>query len=243
MADFEITHESKPSEVLIAGFSNVGLAGLTAADFLVTHLELVETGHVDAHALPSITPFVNGRPRHHTRLFSTDEIDLTVLVSELFVPIEAANSFSQAVLGWVEDNGVEEVVVFSGVPIPHGPEEHRTFYVATEDYPEHRLTDANVPPMGSGFLDGVNGALVERGMNSDLRVSIIVTPVHRRTPDVEAAIRLVETVTTMYDVPVDVSPLETFARELTQYYTELHDRLEKESDRTDRSLGEDRMFM
>ena len=45
---FAITHETKASETLLAGFSAFGLAGLTAVDYVVDHLDLEETGHVTA---------------------------------------------------------------------------------------------------------------------------------------------------------------------------------------------------
>jgi len=59
---FQITHETTPSERLVAGFSSFGLAGLTAANFLIDQLELEETGFISTEALPRITPFENGTP-------------------------------------------------------------------------------------------------------------------------------------------------------------------------------------
>lgn len=240
---FEFSTEQPPSNVVVAGFSQIGLAGLTAVDFVADHLDLVETGHVTASGLPTLTPFEEGRPRHHTRLLSRDDLDVTVMTGELFVPIQAARAFSDAILDWVGSNDVDEVVVLLGVPIPHGPEEHQTFFVATDDYRRHRLQETSLTPMGNGFLDGINGALVERGMSTDLRVGVLVTPVHAPTPDVDAAIRLVEAVDGLYDVGVDTGPLRAFGEEIAGYYTELQEHLERRADSGDNQPSEDRMFM
>lgn len=237
--DFTVSHREEPSETLLAGFSAHGLAGLTAVDYLVDHLGLSERGHVSVEGLPSITPFEGGRPRHHTRLFSRDDLDATVLVGELFVPAPVGEQFCDAILDWTEANGVREVAVLSGVSIAHGPAEHRTYYIATDDYRERRLADASIPPMGNGFLDGVNAALVERGLNSPLGVGVYVTPVHQQVPDVEAAIRLVEAAAEVYDLDVDPEPLEGFADQVQQYYAELADRIEER--RTEAT--DDRMYM
>lgn len=237
---FEVTHETDPSSSLIAGFSTFGLAGLTAVDYLTEHLTLTEAGHITTDALPSITPFEEGVPRHHTRLFSHDESDVTLLVNELFVPPWAADSFSEAILEWADGNGVEEMTILSGVPIPHGPEDHRTYYVATADYHDANLRDTDIPPMGKGFLDGVNAGLVGRGIESDLQVGVFLTPVHAQAPDVEAALRLVDAVQRVHDLAVDTSELEAFAGEVQQYYSELADRLDRVRDE---HVGEDRMFM
>ncbi|NHN59100.1 MULTISPECIES: proteasome assembly chaperone family protein [Halorussus] len=238
-ASFEITAENT-QETVIAGFSQFGLAGLTAVDYLVDHLDFEQVGHITADQLPAITPFENGEPRHHTRVFSHEEAGLSVLVGELFVPPWAAQSFGEAVLEWTETGGIDEMTVLNGVSIPHAPEEHDVFYVATDDYRDHRLADADVPAMGRGFLDGVNAELVGRGMESDLRTAVFVTPVHAQAPDVEAAIRLLNTVGRVYDLDVDTGPLEEFAGEVQSYYEGLAERL---SERAESDIAADRMYM
>lgn len=236
---FSFTHESEPSDTLVAGFSAYGLAGLTAVDYLIDHLELEEYGHVTAEGLPSITPFEKGQPRHPTRLYSGEDLGVTVLVGEQFVPSAFGEQLATSVLDWTERNDVSEVAVLSGVPIPHGPDAHRTFYVATDDYQEARLDDSGITAMESGFLDGVNATLLERGMESPLGVGVFITPVHAQVPDVEAAIRLVETVDDVYDLGVDSGPLETFAADVRRHYEDLAERIEeREPDGT-----YDRMYM
>jgi len=210
--EFQITHDADPGQTLIAGFSGFGLAGLTAVDYLVDQLDLTGAGYVTVDELPAITP--NGTPRHHTRLFTSSDVDVTVLVNELFVPVGAAESFAGAILGWMDAHGVEEVGVLCGIPLPHGPEDHRVFYVATEDYQERRLEDVDIPGMGNGFLDGVNASLVGRGIDTDLRTGVFVTPVHAQMPDVEAAIGLVDTADTVYDLGVDTGALQGFAEQI-----------------------------
>ncbi|WP_266077871.1 proteasome assembly chaperone family protein [Haladaptatus caseinilyticus] len=239
-ASFEINADEEPSVTLLAGFSEFGLAGLTAVEYLVEQLSLEQTGHITAEKLPTITPFENGQPRHHTRLFSRPDLDVTILVGELFVPVWAADSFADAILDWTGANGVEEIAVLSGVPVPHGPEEHRVFYIATEGYRRNRLDGIDVPGMGRGFLDGANATLVGRGIDSDLETGVFVTPVHARTPDVEAALRLIDAISDVYELAVDTGPLEAFADEVSEYYTELAARVEAAND-ADRP--DDRMYM
>ncbi|WP_188976256.1 proteasome assembly chaperone family protein [Halocalculus aciditolerans] len=239
-ASFEVMQDTEPSDTLLAGFSQFGLAGLTAVDFLVDHLDLEQTGYVAADSLPAITPFENGTPRHHTRLFSRDGLDLTLLVNELFVPTVAADSFADAILDWTEANGVGEVAIASGVPVAHGPDEHRTYYVATDDYVDDRLAGHDVPPMGTGFLDGVQGRILQRGIDSDLAAGVYITPVHERVPDVEAAIRLTQTVSDVYGLDVDTSPLEAFAKEVADYYAELARRVEAVAEQ---QKPDDRMYV
>ena len=236
---FNVSHDAAPQESLLVGFSSFGLAGLTAVDYLVDQLEMDEVGHISATGLPSITPFVEGRPHHPIRLFSRDDLDVTVLEGELLVPPFAGESLSEAILDWTAEHDVHDIAILTGVPMAHDPEEHRTYYVATDDYHDRRLTETDVQPMGQGFLDGFNATLLEQGMDSSLGVGVYITPIHPQPQDVEAAIRLVETISTVYGLSVDAGPLRTFAEEIQKYFTDLAERLEVRPE----ELPEDRMYM
>lgn len=230
-----------PSDTLVAGFTQFGLAGLTAANYLTERLDLEEVGHVTVDQLPAITPFEDGTPRHHTRLFSRPDAEVTVLLGELFVPPDVAGPFGEAILEWTDEAGVEEVVVLSGIPMSHGPEDHRAFYVASEDFQAARLQgDHGVPPMGGGFLEGVNGELLQRSMDSPLKTCVLTTPVHPQAPDVEAALRLLEALDAVYGLDLDTDPLQEFADNVARQYEELAARLEAQQQE---SVHDDRMYM
>jgi len=238
---FEVVQDREPTgDALVCGFSSFGLAGLTAVDYLVDQTSLEQCGHVRADAA-TITPFESGRPRHPIRLFDSPDLKTSVLVSELWLPPAVSRAFSERLLDWTGAVDIEELLVMQGVPVPHGPEDHRTFHVATDDYREHRLGEATDPPgMGTGYLDGVPSSLLADGMDSSLRVGVFVTPVHEQAPDVAAALRLIETLVSVYDLDVDTAPLEAFAADIQQYYENLAARLDQAPDE---QLPDDRMYM
>jgi uncharacterized protein len=133
-----------------------------------------------------------------------------------------------------------EAAILSGVPIAHGAAEHRVLHVATSDYRTARLEDADVPPMANGFLDGVNASLVGRGIDTQPAAGVFLTPVHERVPDVEAAIRLVDTIAEVYELDVDTAPLKSLKAEVQRHYRALGDRLAAV---LERDCPDDRMFM
>jgi hypothetical protein len=154
--------------------------------------------------LPSIAPFSGGLARHHTRLFSRPDIDLTVLMGELFVPLGAADPFGSAIVEWTERNAVEEIAVLSGVPSSTAP----------------RPTGASTS----------RPTITARS----------TTPVHARSPDIDAALRLLETVEDVYDLDIDTGPIEEFAASVSAHYERLAEHVQdtREDDRYD-----DRMYM
>ena len=165
--EFTVQSESDGSDTLLCGFSEFGLAGLTAVDYLTKQLELEQVGHVSVDQLPTITPFEHGTPRHHSRLFTRDDLDVTVLVGELFVPAFAADAFAAELIDSSAAADTEEIVILSGVPVAHGPDEHRAFHVSSPDYQAtHDLAAHDIERMVGGYLDGINGTITARGLGS-----------------------------------------------------------------------------
>jgi uncharacterized protein len=246
--EIAVPEDIDPGQTLLVGLSNPGMAGVTAADYLVRHLDSEKIGHITPEELPAITPFEDGKPRHHTRLYNLTEIDLTVLVGELFVPVWAARPFTDALIEWISTNRIEEVVLFHGVPFPHGPEEHAVFYVASNAYRERRLLETDLLPLRGGFLDGVAGELISKSIDGEIPpVGVYVTPTHPPGPDIDAAFRFFDAIEAVYGVEVDRTDLEQQSEELKEYYANLAERmagLEDEAQQSrNREYPEDRMYM
>lgn len=232
---------------LFVGLSNVGMAGLTAVDFLVSHLEFERIGHVQARGLPDITPVEDGVPRHPMRVYASPQGEYCVLLSELFVPVWAADAFADGILAWIDSTGIDEMAVFHGIPFPHGPEEHDVFYVATPTYRDRRLEGTDVPPASGGVLDGVAGELAARSLDGEAPpLGAYVTPTHPPGPDLEASLRYLDLLRTVYGLEIDDDQLRERAAELQRYYAELADRmasLEAQEGPGSQNFPEDRMFM
>jgi len=240
--------EQATGETLVVGQSHFGMAGVTAVDYLVRHLDSTAVGHVTAETLPAIAPFEAGVPRHHSRLYDLEDLPVTVLVGELFVPVPAARAYTDAILEWANDRPIEEILVLHGVPFPHGPEEHEVFYVATPEFAERRLVDQSLQPLKGGFLDGVVGELVTRSLDDAAPdTGVFITPTHPPGPDVDAALKLLAASETLCGFDVDETELREFGEQLQQYYEQLADRMATIAEGED-SLGshdypEDRMYM
>jgi uncharacterized protein len=242
--DVTVPSDVDPGQTLLVGLTTPGMAGITAVDYLVRNRPTEVIGNVSPEGLPAITPFEDGEPRHHTRLYNLTDVDATVLVGELFVPVPAARAFAEALAEWIETNRIEEVALLHGVPFPHGPDEHATFYVATEPYRETRLEGTDLQPLKGGFLDGVAGELVSAGMDGTIPpTGVYVTPTHPPGPDIDAAVRFLDSIERAYGVDVDRDELERRSEEIKQYYAGLADRMAAFEAEATQEYPEDRMFM
>lgn len=231
---------------LILGLSNLGLAGVTAVDYLVRHLDSTEIGHIAPEDLPAIAPFEDGVPRHHSRLYALDGTDLMVLVGELFIPVPAARPYVDALLEWTDDRGIDELAALHGVPFPHAPEEHDVFHIATPGYRDRRLGGDVFTPLKGGFLDGVVGEVVTRSLDAAAPgAGVFVTPTHPPGPDIEAALRLLDALERIYAFEVDETELRELGEQMQQYYEQLAERMAKPGEEAlgSHDYPEDRMYM
>lgn len=57
----DVQHEMNLSETIIAAFSNPGMAGLTATEYLMSQLDM-QQGYIKVDQLPSIAPFRTAVP-------------------------------------------------------------------------------------------------------------------------------------------------------------------------------------
>ncbi|WP_324757877.1 proteasome assembly chaperone family protein [Haloarcula montana] len=244
MADhprFELTASPEPVETLIVGVSTYGLAGLTAVDYLTDERPMEQVGYLTGGDQPVITPFQDGSPRHHTRLSVDTERSIGVVVGERMVTVEAATGVADAIETLCERTETETVVILSGVPVAHGPDDHVPFYIATEGYRSSFLEDADIRPMGNGYIDGLPAELLDRGIEgAGLDVGVFTTPVHAQTPDAAAALRLLDVLSAVHDIDIDTGPLKTFAASVESHYQALAERLDSERDT---GVPDDRMYM
>jgi len=131
--EFDVAPDAVAGSRLVVGTASPGMVGLSAVDYLVTHADTTQIGQVTARGLPDVTPFSDGTPRYPSRLYSVADVDVTVLLSEVFLPVGVGEPFVDALVDFTDGHGIEEVTVVYGVPFPPGPDEHAAFYVATEE--------------------------------------------------------------------------------------------------------------
>lgn len=223
MADeltLDIDTDTPPAETLIVAFPGPGLAGVSANQYLIEQLGLEETGHIQAAGLPAITPYVHGRPYHHTRLFSTESFGYTVLISELPIPLQLSEPFGRILLEWIDDSVVDEVVLLTAIPTLESTAD--LYYIASDDYRERRLDDTSIQPMEGGYLTGVNASLTAQAIDTSLRVGVLASSVNPwQAMDGAASLRLVEGLNSIYGLDVDTTELRAFAERTRQHYEQL----------------------
>lgn len=246
--DITLTSPVESGGTLLVGLPSPGLAGLTALNQLVSQPQADEIGYLSAEGLPAITPFEDGVPRHHTRLYNLQNADITILTGELFIPPWAASAFTTTLREWTTTAEIDEIAILHDIPYPHGPEDHATFYVATEAYQKRRLENVEIDAMGGGVLDGVPGELMRQSLTEAAPpVGVYTTPAHLPGPDIDGALRFLDTLEEVYELAVDRQELEDISATIKQHLETLADRMsaieESEQSQAELDFYADRMYM
>jgi uncharacterized protein len=224
-----IEADEPPSETVIAAFSYPGMGGMIACNYLIEELDLEQTGHIQTDGLPALAPFRNGRPYHPTRLHSRPDIDVTVLTSELPVPLHATEVFGRELLDWILDRDIDEIAILLGVSgLRNVERSDGIYYVASPDYIERRLQTAEFAPLAGGFFDGITASLVSRAIDTPLRAGVLVTPTRTQRIDPEASLRLVDAVNQLYGLGTETERLRRFATEIRDHYEQLMQRVHQQ---------------
>jgi uncharacterized protein len=223
-----IEADEPPSETVIAAFTYPGMGGMIACNYLIEELDLEQTGYIQADGLPALAPFENGRPYHPTRLHSRSDLDVTVLTSELPVPLHATEVFGRELLTWILDRDIDEVAILLGVGgLRNVGSSDEIHYVASPDYTERRLQEVEFTPLAGGFFDGITASLVSRAIDTPLRAGVLVTSTRTQGIDPDASLRLVEAVNQLYELGADTDRLRRFATEIRQHYEQLMQRMQQ----------------
>ncbi|MGB9953948.1 proteasome assembly chaperone family protein [Haloarcula marismortui] len=235
-----LSDDRQPVDTLVIGVSEYGLAGLTAVDYLADQDSMHKVGHLRTTEPPFITPFENGAPRHHTRLYADEAASFAVVVGERFVPPAQAGALAAAITTAGRKLDASNMTMLTGAPVAHGPEDHVPFYIATPAYRDSYLDDTDIRPMGNGFLDGLSAELVARGIDESFPTGVFTTPTHPQAPDAAAAIRLLTALGAAHAIDIDTGPLEAFAANIEAHYQGLAERMEAADSE---QFLDDRMYM
>lgn len=241
--ELNIHTEHSPRESVIAAFPGPGMAAVSTNHYIIDQLDLMADGHIHVTGVPPITPYDRGQPYHPIRIFSGADLPVTFLTSELPIPLQMAEPFGRSLLEWIGSHDVSEVAVLTAIPFL--PEDQDLYYVASDDYVSERLMNDEAVPLEGGFLTGINASLIGRAMESTFRVGVLATSVNPHRPlDADAALRLVDGLTRVYDVTVDTSELKEFARQSREHYEQLVAQFQAQAEGEARSnLREDYGFM
>jgi uncharacterized protein len=217
------------SPTLVEGLPGVGLVGKIATDHLVEELEMVHYASITCEGLPKLGVYQpdDRGIQPPVRIYADEANDLLALQSDVPISPQAAPSFADCVVGWLEGEGVTPFFL-SG----YGTDERSTppsvFGIATGGA-GGRLDDLDVAtPDEHGAISGPTGALVATAAERNLPGLGLVVESNPQFPDPEAARVLVSNgIGPLADVDVDTGALVEQAEDVQEQREQLAKKLQE----------------
>jgi uncharacterized protein len=233
--------ELRKGPALVVGFPGPGLVGSISASYVIEKMNLRQIAFIDSDFVVPTVIFTGGRLRHPFRIYSNDSGSLFVVVCEAPVLQEGINSIMDLVATWAKRNNIWEVIVLDGAPVRGFPSKDRkaevlrSYNVHNSDPAQSARStkNASVKPnpeliVKNAVITGLSAGVLEACLSFNIPCTGILIPTTSGVPDPEGAAILLETVSAMPHVPIeiDVDPLrkqgDEIKKQLAAFIEELH---------------------
>ncbi|HYB03749.1 MAG TPA: PAC2 family protein [Nitrososphaerales archaeon] len=203
----ELQKVSLNNPIVICGFVGPGLAGLTAAGYIIEHLELHEVAHVRSRYIPPSVIFIGGRIRNPFRIYRDDSGKLAVVICEVPVASSGLYDISSILLGWLKEFNPTEIVALDGIPINNLQENRPTFYVAEENR-KSVLEGLGFLPAEATLIGGTAGSILSECLARKIQCLALLVPVSVALLDPGAPLALVRALNSLYMLNITTKELE-----------------------------------
>lgn len=217
--------------VLIVGFPGTGLVGSICANYIIEKKSMHQIAFVDSEYIIPAAIYIGGKLRHPFRIYADGERALCVIVCEAPLRPEGIYSIMELVVTWASRNKVREVLVLDGVPVRGGlPSKHRKPMILSSSSPSSSSNAPKDDPVRSAMMIGVSGGLISACLSDEMPCTGILIPSTSGIPDPEGAAMLLETISEMPNVPleIDVEPLRQEGQAIKRQLKEFMDSVRKE---------------
>ncbi len=192
--------------VIIEGFPSVGLVSMLAAGYIVSNLKLKKLGVIVSPHMPMVSVITQGTPSHPIRIYGNDKV--VVFISEFYPPDKLILPLTQKIFEFMNAYECKAIITTEG--IESGGEISKDVNVygiaTTEEYRE-KLKDLGIPLLYDAILTGVTGMLLNEGERTRRNVVGLIAESHKEYPDARAAAKIVEKISALVNLEIDVEPL------------------------------------
>ena len=197
--------------ILVEGFPGLGLVGTISASYLIEKLKMEPLGYITGELFPPLAAVHNHRPLYPARMYYSARHDLIVFISEFVVPIGAVNELADKIYDFARKNKVQRIISLGGITIKG--EQDTVYSIASlADLTAKLEKMKNVKMIKEGATTGVTGVLLARGAVEGYPVISLLAESQEGYMDPKAAAMVLETLSGMLHMNIDISALENEAK-------------------------------
>ncbi len=212
-------------DCLVAGFPGNGLIGGIASEQMISTLGLEQVASLDCDDFPPTAVIFDGVPRRPVRFFAGKGFML--VKSDMVIPPESASKIAKAVISWVKDLGVTEVIVFDGIPQREGSDESKVWGVLSTHEAEDLAEQLEIDLIHRGAISGISSSLLLNASENKLDAVGLLVEGNTNMPDPRAAAKILEIFARYKDFDISTDELIKSAEQLEQELSQLVNQTKK----------------
>ena len=219
----------KTPSILICGLPDAGLVGSIATSYLVRQLNMKETGGIESFRyFPPVSIIHGGEPKPIIRFFAKDNI--LAIVSETAIPPSAVYPLSMAIVDYAQRRRIDHIISPVGVGVPNRLEikKPNVYWIATSKEGKEMIAKLNLKKFEEGYLVGPYAVILKESMRRRVSNIVLLAEAFRDFPDPEASISILEAISGITGVTLDLKPLMEKAEEVRLKTRELMERTRRE---------------
>ncbi|MFP4002079.1 MAG: proteasome assembly chaperone family protein, partial [Thermoplasmata archaeon] len=219
--EINIGEEKVPEyDVLVAGFPGTGLIGGIASEQLINVLELEQVASIDCNEFPPTAVIFDGIPRRPVRFFAGEKFLL--VKSDMVIPPNLSSSLAKTIINFAIDQGIEEVIIFDGIPKrdqgEEEEEEEKVWGVLSSHAAETEAEKLDLEIISRGAISGISSSLLLNAHEKDIKAVGMLAEGKPNMPDPRASATLLQRFADYRDIDIETDSLIESAEKLENQY-------------------------
>lgn len=231
---------------LIVGFPGTGLVGSISANYIIDTMNMHQIASVHSEFVVPTVTYVGGRLRHPFRIYADSQSSLYVMVCEAPIMPEGIHSIMDLIVRWAADNDIGEVITLDGIPVRGLPDKNRKPAVLTSYLSSDSTKKKEGRHFTAALITGLSAGLLSACLSREMTCTAVLVPASSGIPDPEGAALLLEEISKMPSVPLDIDtgPLIKQGREIKHRLGQDMEsmRRQSEKDRTSPYMNRSRIY-
>lgn len=222
--EFILCEQVPENPIVIEAFPSKGYVSSIAAFYLIREAGFRQIGSIKATGLDNFVVVHEGELMRPIRIYAKDNILL--VFSEIIIIPSLVSEFTEEFRKWLKDIQVKEVVLLASLLGMDSKEEHKILGIATTDELRGRLSDIGVEELKEGVLTGLSSTLALHCGEVGIPTTsfLVETPY---VPDALAAADLLEVLSKMLDIEVNVDNLRSTGRQFEGKFKQILKQIDK----------------
>jgi len=199
----------------VLGIPESGLVSSIATSHLINMLGLKEVGGIDSiRYFPPVTVVHNGDPKPPMRIFYKDHV--MAIVSEVPINPSGVHPLMIALIDYLQKKRCDHIIVPMGIAVPNRMEIEKpsVYWIVSRKESEELVKNLNAKRLEEGFLAGPYAVLLKEARRRGVSAVLLMAESFLEFPDPAAAAAVLDVMSKILNVEIDVKPLLEKAEEI-----------------------------